>query len=77
MAERMFFAASVDGSIYQVNLFRQRDRGGMQVTEAVGGAGVTDIIRVGDEETKETNKRLISVGYAMNSLCPSYNSGTN
>jgi pre-rRNA-processing protein IPI3 len=61
----MFFAASSDseGSIHQVNLFRRRDdhlAGG--VTEAVGGAGVVDIIRVADEDPKACKKRLIVVG---------------
>jgi pre-rRNA-processing protein IPI3 len=46
-----------------MNLFRQRDdKLGGQVTEAIGGAGVSDIIRV--EEMRESQKkRLISVGY--------------
>lgn len=60
----MFFAASSDGSIHQMNLFRQRDnKSGGQITEAVGGAGVSDIIRVGDEDPQVRKKRLISVRY--------------
>ena len=36
------------------------------VTEAVGGAGVTDIIQVDDDETRESRKkRLISIGYSF------------
>jgi pre-rRNA-processing protein IPI3 len=60
----MFFAASKDGSIHQMNLFRQREeKSGGHVMEAIGGAGVTDIIRVGDEDqTKAQKQRLISVG---------------
>lgn len=64
MTERLFFAASADGSIHQMNLFRERETklGGI-VTEAIGGGGVTDIIRVDDDENREARKkRLISVG---------------
>lgn len=58
----MFFAASDDGSIHQVNLFRQRrDKFGR---EAVGGAGSTDVIRIDEENGGATKNRLISVGYA-------------
>ena len=65
VTERLFFAASVDGSIHQVNLFRERaSKLGGIITEAVGGAGVTDVIRVDDDESHEARKkRLISVGY--------------
>jgi pre-rRNA-processing protein IPI3 len=47
-----------------MNLFRQRDdkAGGQQVTEAIGGSGVTDIIRVGDENPEARKQRLITVG---------------
>lgn len=65
MTERMFFAASPDpdGSIYQVNLFRRKvDHSAGEITEAIGGAGVADIIRVGDEDPKTCKKRLITVG---------------
>jgi pre-rRNA-processing protein IPI3 len=47
-----------------MNLFRERETklGGI-ITEAIGGAGVTDIIRVDDDESREARKkRLISVG---------------
>lgn len=49
-----------------MNLFRERaSKMGGTMTEAVGGAGVTDVIRVDDEESREARKRrLISVGYA-------------
>lgn len=57
----MFFAASPDGSVHQVNLFRERDsRHGGKIIEALGGAGATDIIRVDDDNVAKT--RLITVG---------------
>ncbi|KAF9258929.1 WD40 repeat-like protein [Marasmius fiardii PR-910] len=49
ITERLFFAASSDGSIYQMNLFRER--------EAIGGGGVSDVVRATEETRKE---RLIS-----------------
>lgn len=57
----MFFAASVDGSIHQVNLFSQRED---RFAAAAGGGGVADSIRIGDESgsTGPTKKRLVSVG---------------
>ncbi|KAG1781058.1 WD40-repeat-containing domain protein [Suillus placidus] len=61
ITERLFFAASPDGSIYQVNLFRQRtEKHAGQTIEAVGGAGVSDIIRIANEDSN-SRKRLISV----------------
>ncbi|KAG6891259.1 hypothetical protein C0995_008511 [Termitomyces sp. Mi166 len=73
--ERIFMAASRDGSIHQVNLFRQRDtKSGGQFTEAVGGAGVSDIIRVGEEGREAQKKRLISVGQPITALCISLTS---
>ena len=65
VTERLFFAASADGSIHQMNLFRERaSKLGGIITEAVGGGGVTDVIRVDDDESREARKkRLISVGY--------------
>lgn len=66
ITERVFFAASPDGSVHQMNLFRQREsKFGGQVMEALGGAGVTDIIRVGDENDEARKKRLISVGCVL------------
>ncbi|KAG7093749.1 hypothetical protein E1B28_007400 [Marasmius oreades] len=50
VTERLFFAASSDGSIYQMNLFRER--------EAVGGGGVSDVVHATDETR---NERLITV----------------
>jgi pre-rRNA-processing protein IPI3 len=61
--ERLFFAASKDGYIHQMNLFRQREtKAGGQYMEAVGGGGVSDIVRVGEEGNRANKKRLISVG---------------
>jgi len=58
----MFFAASLDGSVHQVNLFRERDsKHGGKIIEAVGGAGATDAIHVDDENVGKT--RLITVRY--------------
>ena len=50
-----------------MNLFRERvSKLGGITTEAVGGAGVADIIRVDDDEIREARKkRLISVGYSF------------
>lgn len=60
-AERIFFAASIDGSIHQVNLVSLREN---RFAVAVGGGGAADPIQVGDESTPTTpaKKRLISVG---------------
>ena len=59
--ERIFFAASIDGSIHQMNLFSQREG---RFAAAVGGGGTADPIRLGDESdfTGPTKKRLFSVG---------------
>ena len=71
ITERSFFAASpgAEGSIHQVNLFKKRqgDSSGTNI-EAIGGAGVTDVIRVGEEDPKTRNKRLISVGFVASGL---------
>ncbi|KAG5721339.1 Pre-rRNA-processing protein IPI3 [Termitomyces sp. T112] len=75
VTERIFMAASRDGSIHQVNLFRQRDtKSGGQFTEAVGGAGVNDIIRVGEEGREAQKRRLISVDQPIMALCISLTS---
>lgn len=71
ITERSFFAASpgAEGSIHQVNLFKKRQDGSASTDiEAVGGAGVTDVIRVGEENPKTRNKRLISVGFVASGL---------
>lgn len=61
--ERLFFAASADGFIHQVNLFKQREDKLSRAMEAVGGAGSTDVIRITDEDLQAARKRLIAVGY--------------
>ncbi|KAH9852141.1 WD40 repeat-like protein [Lenzites betulinus] len=67
--ERLFFAASEDGSIHQVNLFRQReDKYSRAAMEAVGGAGVSDVIRIDSVDPKDARKRLISVGEAVTTM---------
>ncbi|KZT10047.1 WD40 repeat-like protein [Laetiporus sulphureus 93-53] len=61
--ERLFFAASANGSIHQVNLFRQReDKFGHLAMEAIGGGGVSDAIRVNEQDPEGAKKRLIAVG---------------
>ncbi|KAG2129202.1 WD40-repeat-containing domain protein [Suillus bovinus] len=68
ITECSFFAASPDGSIYQVNLFRQRtEKHAGQTIEAIGGAGVSDVIRVADEDSN-SRKRLISVDQPITAL---------
>jgi pre-rRNA-processing protein IPI3 len=61
VTERIFFGATADGSIHQVNLFSQRED---RFAAAVGGGGAADTIHIGDESgsTGPTKKRLISVG---------------
>lgn len=64
--ERVFFAASPDGQIHQVNLFRPRkdkvsQRDGAASMEAVGGGGHGSAEMIALEEDAE-KKRLISVG---------------
>ncbi|PCH44265.1 WD40 repeat-like protein [Wolfiporia cocos MD-104 SS10] len=69
VTERLFFAASADGSIHQVNLFRQReDTIGRGAMEAVGGGGVSDAIRIEDQDPQAARKRLISVGQPVTAL---------
>ena len=67
MTERLFFASSSseDGSIHQVNLFKQKeDKFARSGLEAVGGAGVADIIRIdGEGQGEAGRRRLIAVGY--------------
>lgn len=65
--ERVFFAASPDEQIHQVNLFRPRkdkvsnQGGGPTSMEAVGGGGQGSAEMIALEEDAE-KKRLISVG---------------
>ncbi|KAF4610801.1 hypothetical protein D9613_006895 [Agrocybe pediades] len=76
LTERLFFAASADGSIHQMNLFHEREsKVAGVVTEAIGGTGVTDIIRVDDETSRQARKkRLITVGQSISSICISLTS---
>ncbi|RDB23532.1 Pre-rRNA-processing protein IPI3 [Hypsizygus marmoreus] len=75
LTERIFLAASSDGSIHQMNLFRHRDtKKGGQFTEAIGGAGISDIIRVGEEDRETRKKRLISVGQPVTAVAISLTS---
>lgn len=68
ITERLFFAASLDGSIYQVSLFRQRaEKHAGQTIEAVGGAGVGDLIRVADEDSN-SRKCLIRVDQPITAI---------
>ncbi|KIJ55698.1 hypothetical protein M422DRAFT_200031 [Sphaerobolus stellatus SS14] len=70
--ERFVMAGSEDGSIYQCNLFRKRpDATNSRTMEALGGGGMSDVIRLVDDEA--TNQRLISVGQNISSLTLSLN----
>lgn len=66
--ERLFFAASPDGFIHQVNLFKQRDDKLSRVMEAVGGGGSTDVVRITDEDQQAARKRLIAVDQPVTSM---------
>ena len=74
ITERLFFASSPDGSIYQVNLFREREikNNAGPFIEAVGGAGATDVVRFDADDTVG-RKRLIDVGQPVTALCLSLN----
>ncbi|KAL0953524.1 hypothetical protein HGRIS_004745 [Hohenbuehelia grisea] len=76
VTERMFFAGAEDGSIHQMNLFRHKKTNkssAAPATEAIGGAGVSDIIRIGNEPS-DGKKRLISVGQPITCLAISLTS---
>jgi pre-rRNA-processing protein IPI3 len=60
--ERFFFAATGKGSIYKINLFRQKSRFGGHVLEAVGGSGANDVMRTESDIIEAQKKRLIQVG---------------
>ncbi|KAK7686421.1 hypothetical protein QCA50_010645 [Cerrena zonata] len=72
VTERLFFAASSseEGSIHQVNLFKQReDKFARSGLEAIGGGGIADIIRIdGEGQSEMGRKRLISVGQSITTL---------
>ncbi|THU91527.1 WD40 repeat-like protein [Dendrothele bispora CBS 962.96] len=77
ITERFFFAASSDGSIHQMNLFKQReDKSKAPLTEAIGGGGLNDIIRVDDESTNTHKKRLITVGQPVSCIAISFTSSS-
>ncbi|KAF8489311.1 WD40-repeat-containing domain protein [Gautieria morchelliformis] len=66
-SERFLFSGSQDGSIHQVNLFRRRtDATNMRGVEALGGGGMSDVIRLDDDET--AHQRLISAGQPITAL---------
>jgi pre-rRNA-processing protein IPI3 len=68
-AERLFFAASGDGSIHQINLYRTRiDKTHGRVAEAIGGAGVSDALSGAENERDSSNRRLVTVGCVNPSL---------
>ena len=67
--EQFFFAASADGSIHQVNLFRTRiDKTRGLAAEAVRSAGVGDVLSVAEGDPNAANRRLVSVGCVIPSL---------
>lgn len=74
ISERLFFASSPDGSIYQVNLFREREikSNAGPFIEAIGGAGASDVVRFDADDTTG-QKRLIDVGQPVTVLCISLN----
>lgn len=74
ISERLFFASSPDGYIYQVNLFREREvkNNAGAFIEAVGGAGASDVVRFEADGATE-RKRLIHVGQPVTVLCISLN----
>jgi len=63
VTERVFFAASQDGSIHCVSLFRQRKTdAGESISEAVGGGGTSEVIRINEEGANSQSRKLIQVG---------------
>ncbi|KZT43257.1 WD40 repeat-like protein [Sistotremastrum suecicum HHB10207 ss-3] len=67
LTERLFFGASQDGSIHQVNLYRQRkDKYSRGNFEPVGGEGVGESIQIAQEE--DASSRLISVGQSITTI---------
>lgn len=61
--ERFLFAVSPEGSIYQINLFRQKTRFGGQAMQSLVGLGSNDVVRIDEEYLEAQKKRLIQVGY--------------
>ncbi|TFK51715.1 WD40 repeat-like protein [Heliocybe sulcata] len=69
--ERTFFAASSgeEGVVYQMNLFKHAKSRKNTMIEAVGGGGVMDIVRIGEEGDDGPKKMSIDVGQRITSLC--------
>ncbi|KAG8220873.1 WD40-repeat-containing domain protein [Butyriboletus roseoflavus] len=74
ITERLFFASSPDGSIYQVNLFRERQvkNNAGPFIEAIGGAGASDVVHF-DSDSTTGQKRLIDICQPVTALCVSMN----
>lgn len=53
VAERFFVGASPEGIIFQVELFKNEEGNGRQRLEAIGGAGLSNILQVGTEDTAD------------------------
>ncbi|KAG8878044.1 Pre-rRNA-processing protein ipi3 [Tulasnella sp. 331] len=70
-AERVLFAASPDGFIHQVNLFRERHDRASKSTgaiEALSGFGPDDATRIDDNEQGFQLKRLINIEHEILSM---------
>ena len=74
VTERFFFAASSEGSIYQVNLFKQKPRFGGQSMQAIGGLGANDVVRIDEDYLHAQKKRLIQVAQPISALTISLSS---
>ncbi|KAJ2934043.1 hypothetical protein H1R20_g3054, partial [Candolleomyces eurysporus] len=74
VTERFFFAFSSTGSIYQINLFRQKPRFGGHAMQAIGGLGANDVVRIDEEYLQAQKKRLIQVGQVVSSATISLSS---
>ncbi|RXW12812.1 hypothetical protein EST38_g13043 [Candolleomyces aberdarensis] len=74
VTERFFFAISSAGSIYQINLFRQKPRFGGHAMQAIGGLGANDVVRIDEEYLQAQKKRLIQVGQVVSSVTISLSS---
>ncbi|KXN86545.1 Pre-rRNA-processing protein IPI3 [Leucoagaricus sp. SymC.cos] len=75
VTERVFFAATPDGSIHRVNLFRKStNAAGDLIDEAVGGGGTSNIIRIGEENDKPQTRNSMQVGEAVSAMAISLTS---
>ncbi|TFK18988.1 pre-rRNA-processing protein IPI3 [Coprinopsis marcescibilis] len=68
ITERFFFAASEKGSVYKINLFRQKAGVSGQASAAVGGSGANDVMRIENDIIEAQKKRLIQVGQPIGSM---------